>query len=98
MPGLRGEADQYQHQLREEQIQRQQLEARIEAAVGYLRGEAQAPKQAQAPEMWELPRDEVHISQTILGTGGWGYVAKGTFKGQKVAVKVSPSRHPLFTE
>ena len=41
----------------------------------------------QALEMWELPREEVHISQTLLGTGGWGYVARGTFRGQTVAIK-----------
>ena len=42
---------------------------------------------SQALELWELPREEVHISNTILGTGGWGYVARGTFRGQTVAVK-----------
>ena len=41
----------------------------------------------KALELWELPREEVHISNTILGTGGWGYVARGTFRGQTVAVK-----------
>ncbi len=81
---LRVESEQYQHQLREEQIQRQQLSARIDTAVGHLRGEAVVP---QALELWELPREDVHISQTILGTGGWGYVARGTFRGQVVAVK-----------
>ena len=81
---VRQEAEQYQRQLREEQVQRQQLVTRIEAAVGYLRGEAVSP---QALELWELPREQVHISQTILGTGGWGYVARGTFQGQAVAVK-----------
>ena len=49
-----------------------------------LKGEAVSP---QALELWELPREEVHISNTILGTGGWGYVARGTFRGQTIAVK-----------
>ena len=75
---VRQEAEQ---NLQEEQVQRQQLIARMMAAV---RGEAVSP---QALELWELPREEVHISQTILGTGGWGYVARGTFRGQTVAVK-----------
>ncbi len=78
------ESEQYQRQLREEQIQRQQLSARIDTAMGHLRGEAVIP---QALQLWELPRDDVHISPTILGTGGWGYVARGTFRGQVVAVK-----------
>ena len=75
---VRQEAEQ---NLQEEQVQRQHLIARVMAAV---RGEAVSP---QALELWELPREEVHISQTILGTGGWGYVARGTFRGQTVAVK-----------
>ena len=75
---VRQEAEQ---NLQEEQVQRQHLIARVMAAV---RGEAVSP---QALELWELQREEVHISQTILGTGGWGYVARGTFRGQTVAVK-----------
>ena len=78
---VRQEAEQNLQQFREEQVQRQQLMARMTAA---MRGEAVCP---QALELWELPREEVHISQTILGTGGWGYVARGTFRGQTVAVK-----------
>ena len=78
---VRLEMEQYQQQLREEQAQHQ---LRIATAMSYLRGEPVAP---QALEMWELPREEVHISQTLLGTGGWGYVARGTFRGQTVAVK-----------
>ncbi len=43
--------------------------------------------QAQAINLWELPLEDIHISQTILGTGAWGYVAQGTYRGQVVAVK-----------
>ena len=81
---VRLEMEQYQQQLREEQAQHQLLVTRIATAMSHLRGEAVDP---QALEMWELPREEVHISQTLLGTGGWGYVARGTFRGQTVAVK-----------
>ena len=81
---VRQEAEQNLRQFREEQVQRQQLMTRIDTAMANLRGEAVSP---QALELWELPREEVHISQTILGTGGWGYVARGTFRGQTVAVK-----------
>ena len=81
---VRQEAEQNLQQFREEQVQRQQLMACMEAAMALMRGEAVSP---QALELWELPREEVHISQTILGTGGWGYVARGTFRGQTVAVK-----------
>ena len=82
---VRQEAEQYQRQLREEQVQRQQLVTRMRAVIGDVREEnAVSP---QALELWELPREQVHISQTILGTGGWGYVARGTFQEQAVAVK-----------
>ena len=81
---VRLEMEQYQQQLREEQAQHQLLVTRIATAMSNLRGEPVSP---QALEMWELPREEVHISQTLLGTGGWGYVARGTFRGQAVAVK-----------
>ena len=81
---VRLEMEQYQQQSREERAQHQLLESRITTAISNLRGEPVAP---QALEMWELPREEVHISQTLLGTGGWGYVARGTFQGQTVAVK-----------
>ena len=75
------EGERFQQQLREEQAQHQLMMNRI-AAV--MRGEPVVP---QALELWELPREDVHISQTLLGTGGWGYVARGTFRGQEVAVK-----------
>ena len=77
---VRLEAEQCQQQLREHQL----LVTNFSTAISNLRGEPVAP---QALEMWELPREEVHISQTLLGTGGWGYVARGTFGGQTVAVK-----------
>ena len=90
---VRQEAEQ---NLQEERMQRQQLIARIEAAMrggqAAMRGGQAAMRggeavSSQALELWELPREEVHISNTILGTGGWGYVARGTFRGQTVAVK-----------
>ena len=84
MRQVRQEAEQTLQQFREEQVQRQQLMARMEAGMALMRGEAVSP---QALELWELQREEVHISQTILGTGGWGYVARGAFRGQTVAVK-----------
>ena len=78
------ELQHHQQQFREEQVKYQQLSARIEMAISQLRGEEVVP---QSVEMWELSREDIHVSQSILGTGGWGYVAKGTFRGQRVAVK-----------
>ena len=48
----------------------------------------QATPRSHLTEFWEVPREEVTLNtQRILGTGGWGYVVEGTFRGQTVAVK-----------
>ena len=39
-------------------------------------------------KFWEVPREEVSLNmQKILGSGAWGFVVEGTFRGQQVAVK-----------
>lgn len=72
----------YRHQVQEEQTKRQELTHRVEAAAAHLKGEDTLPT-----ELWELPREDIQISQTLLGTGGWGSVVRGTFHGQAVAIK-----------
>ena len=48
----------------------------------------QATPRSHLTEFWEVPREEVTLNtQRILGTGGWGFVVQGTFRGQTVAVK-----------
>jgi len=37
--------------------------------------------------LWAISRDEVVLSNNILGTGGWGYVTKATYRGRTVAAK-----------
>ena len=45
-------------------------------------------KQSFQSKFWEVPREEVSLNmQKILGTGAWGFVVEGTFRGQRVAVK-----------
>ncbi|XP_015748618.1 PREDICTED: dual specificity protein kinase shkC-like isoform X2 [Acropora digitifera] len=39
------------------------------------------------PTDWIIRRDEVIISETVLGTGAWGKVYQGSFRGNQVAVK-----------
>lgn len=36
---------------------------------------------------WMISRDEIKISDKVLGTGAWGRVMEGNFRGIKVAVK-----------
>ena len=37
--------------------------------------------------LWAISRDEVILSNNILGTGGWGYVKEATYRGRRVAAK-----------
>ena len=54
--------------------------------------------------LWAIPRDEVNLSNKILGTGGWGYVTEATFRGRRVAAKclheaiISPHNQELFAK
>ena len=78
---LRQMREQCQQQLEEE---RAHYQRRITTAMSNPRGEPISP---QVLELWKLSREDVHISQNLLGTGGWGYVVRGTFQEQTVAVK-----------
>ena len=85
---LQQEVREARQQLHETVDERQQFQARVETAVALIRGDPLITQVGfDAIELWEVPREDVHISNKILGTGGWGYVAEGTFRGQKVAVK-----------
>ena len=54
------------------------------------------------PTDWIIRRDEVIISEIVLGTGAWGEVYQGSFRGCPVAVKkihdliLSPHNRRLF--
>ena len=54
--------------------------------------------------LWAIPRDEINLSNKILGTGGWGYVTEATFRGRQVAAKclheaiISPHNQELFAK
>ena len=54
--------------------------------------------------LWAIPRDEINLSNNILGTGGWGYVKEATFRGRRVAAKclheaiISPHNQELFAK
>ena len=54
--------------------------------------------------LWTISRDEVLLSNNILGTGGWGYVKEATYRGRRVAAKclheaiVSPHNQERFAK
>ena len=54
--------------------------------------------------LWAISRDEITLSNKILGTGGWGYVTEATFRGRHVAAKclheaiISPHNQELFAK
>ena len=54
--------------------------------------------------VWVIPRDDISLSNKILGTGGWGYVTEATFRGRQVAAKclheaiISPHNQELFAK
>ena len=54
--------------------------------------------------LWAISRDEINLSNKILGTGGWGYVTEATFRGRRVAAKclheaiTSPHNQELFAK
>ena len=98
---VRTENSQLNHQL---QAESQQLRA-ANATIAQLQQQlasSQAPRAVQQThhtEFWEVPRGDVTLNmQRILGTGGWGYVVEGKFRGQAVAVKCLHDliREPAF--
>ena len=57
--------------------------------------------QSYQSKFWEVAREEVSLNmQRILGTGAWGFVVEGTFRGQQVAVKCLHDmiKEPYFME
>ena len=72
------------------QSEKDQLRQQLAAFSWQIQRYAQHP-QSQHPHesnFWEVPRSEITLNmQKFLGTGAWGFVVEGIFRGQKVAVK-----------
>ena len=86
--------------LGEDQQQKAALEERLSSAELQMQEEgrrhlsterelqeALAECQGRQSRDWIIEREEIDLSQTILGKGAWGSVRKGTFRGCQVAVK-----------
>ena len=88
-----GEKDQMIQSLHAEQLQlRQQLQSQA-------RQQARIHPQSQHTEFWKVPREDVTLDmQRFLGSGAWGFVVEGRFRGQRVAVKClhNAIQHPTY--
>jgi len=55
-------------------------------------------------QLWSISKDEINLTNKIIGTGGWGYVIEANFRGRKVAAKclhtaiTSPHNEKLFAK
>jgi len=90
---LQGKLYQVEQELQAEKESSQTLKAKchyLENTViaGLIQRMETLEVAVQAVErLWVVSRDEVHLSNTILGTGGWGYVTVATYRGRRVAAK-----------
>lgn len=76
----------------EERLQR--AEAEVESSqrrIRVLEHEIERARQStsifRGDQPWMISRDEIKLSDRVLGTGAWGRVLEGNFRGTKVAVK-----------
>ena len=115
---LASTTEEYEERLRRSDEERARLSRRYEecnqllvATTEQIRSTSSALRRAQEtideysrmqPRDWTIPRDEIEISEKMLGQGGWGWVKEGIFRGTTVAVKqmheliVSPHNRRLF--
>ena len=90
---LQEKLQQVQQELQTERETSQELQAKchyLENTViaGLIQRMETLEVAVQAVErLWVVSRDEVHLSNTILGTGGWGYVTVATYRRRRVAAK-----------
>ena len=100
-----------QQGLTNEQQKSAALERRCQSLESSLAAEKQKSQSLEerirtvedtVERLWAISRDEINLSNKILGTGGWGYVTEATFRGRQVAAKclyeaiISPHNQELF--
>ncbi len=82
---LRAQVQQLQGQAAQADRYRDQV-GELQAQVERMRLSPGRQLSSQEIEFWKISRQEVQIFGEI-GSGAWGYVAKGIFRGREVAVK-----------
>ena len=102
---LERERETYEQRIRESErtlVDSERRLGELQSAVSVAQ-EALAEYRRLEPRDWIIRRDEVLISEIVLGTGAWGKVYQGSFRGCQVAVKqicllyTSPSPRDLST-
>lgn len=88
-------------QMQEERNSYLSNERELQSAVSAAQEEL-TEYQRRQPRDWIIQREEVLLSDSVLGKGAWGSVRQGTFRGCQVAVKeiheliLSPHNRRLF--
>ncbi|KAL9974223.1 hypothetical protein ACROYT_G011238 [Oculina patagonica] len=88
-------------QMQEERNRHLSTERQLQSAVSAAQDELTKYQRRQTRD-WIIQREEVLLSDTVLGRGGWGIVREGTFRSCQVAVKeiheliISPHFRRLF--
>ena len=96
---LKTKCESLESSLAAEKQKSQSLEAKCNSQEGRLRA-----VEDTVERLWAISRDEINLSNKILGTGGWGYVTEATFRGRRVAAKclheaiISPHNQGLFAK
>ena len=70
-------------QIREMTIRSEEMEGTIQQLneeIQHLRIQADNPQ-------WVIEREEIQMTQEVVGRGGWGEVKVGVFRGTRIAVK-----------
>ena len=86
-----------QGQLRAKDQELNELESTLSRAQQAISEQ----RRQQSPD-WVIPRDQIQLTDKVLGKGGWGNVVEGKYCGCAVAVKqiheliVSPHNQNLF--
>ena len=96
---LRQQSDRIVQSLQGEKGMLRRQVSLLNEQVGKLQSQKAQP--THQSEFWQVPRGQIYLNmQKMLGTGAWGFVVEGTFRGQQVAVKCLHDmiRSPKFAE
>ena len=70
---------QQQQQLSDVRREKDELQQKLDTTLSHTH--------SKEIEFWRVSPEDVQVDEDVLGRGGWGYVSRGMFRGQQVAVK-----------